>query len=44
MCIKYPCTVCGRSVAKNHKALQCDYCDQWFHLKCNLIDKKLMNS
>ena len=40
MCIKYPCTVCGRSVAKNHKALQCDYCDQWVYIKCNLIDKK----
>ena len=40
MRIKYPCTVCGRSVAKNHKALQCDYCDQWVHIKCNLIDKK----
>ena len=40
MRIKYPCTVCGRSVAKKHKALQCDYCDQWVHIKCNLIDKK----
>ena len=40
MHIKFPCTVCGRSVAKNHKALQCDYCDQWVHIKCNLIDKK----
>ena len=40
MHIKYPCTVCGRSVAKNHKALQCDYCDQWVHIKCNLIEKK----
>ena len=40
MRIKYPCTVCGRSVAKNHKALQCDYCDQWVHIKCNLTDKE----
>ena len=40
MRIKYPSTDCGRSVAKNHKALQCDYCDQWVHIKCNLIDKK----
>ena len=40
MRIKYPCTVCGRSVTQNHKALQCDYCDQWVHIKCNLIDKK----
>ena len=40
MRIKYPCTVCGRSVAKNHKALQCDFCDQWVHIKSNLIDKK----
>ena len=40
MRIKYPCTVCGRSVAKTHKALQCDYCDEWVHIKCNLLDKK----
>ena len=40
MRIKCPCTVCGRSVAKNHKALQRDFCDQWVHIRCNLLDKK----
>ena len=40
MKIKFPCTICKRTVAKNHKALQCNLCDQWIHIKCNLIDKK----
>ena len=40
MKIKCPCLVCGRSLAKNHRALQCDFCDKWVHIKCNLIDKK----
>ena len=40
MKVKCPCLVCGRSVAKNHRALQCDFCDKWVHIKCNLIDKK----
>ena len=38
--IKFPCAICKKTVAKNHKALQCDLCDQWIHIKCNLIDKK----
>ena len=40
MKIKFPCAIFKRTVAKNHKALQCDLCDQWIHIKCNLIDKK----
>ena len=33
--IKYPCSVCGKPVAKNHRALQCDQCDTWVHIKCD---------
>ena len=31
--IKYPCTVCKRSV-ENVKALQSNFCDDWTHRKC----------
>jgi hypothetical protein len=33
--VKYPCSVCEKPVAKNHRALQCDQCDSWVHIKCD---------
>ena len=30
-----PCGKCNRHVAINHKAIQCDVCDKWIHIKCN---------
>ena len=38
MAIKYPCGICSKSVKENQKALQCDICDKWIHLKCNLLN------
>ena len=32
--IRYPCGICGNPVAKNHKAMGCEDCDTWFHIKC----------
>ena len=32
--VKFPCAICSRPVASNHRALQCDYCDFWCHIKC----------
>ena len=44
---KYPCAKCNRNVAKRHKAICCDICDKWIHIKCNLLNfndyKKLQN-
>ena len=34
---KYPCKICSKSVHKNHRALQCDVCDFWVHIKCNKL-------
>ena len=31
---RYPCGICLKPVAKNHKAVKCDYCDLWIHIKC----------
>ena len=34
---KYPCKICNKPVARTHRALQCDECDQWVHIKCGDI-------
>ena len=31
---KYPCTVCGRGVRSNSKAISCDVCEGWTHINC----------
>ena len=31
---KYPCGICEKNVGWNAKAIQCDCCDVWFHVKC----------
>ena len=31
----YPCEVCKKSVLNQHKAICCDHCNQWVHIKCN---------
>lgn len=37
---KYPCTTCNKNVNNNHRAIQCDICDKWIHLKCNFLNSK----
>ena len=32
---KFPCKICNNPVAKNHKAVECDNCGLWVHIKCN---------
>ena len=32
--IKYPAITCQRPVASNHRALGCESCDSWVHIKC----------
>ena len=34
---KYPCKICNKPVAKSHRALQCDECDKWVHIKCGNV-------
>ena len=31
----YPCAVCKKIVLNQHKAICCDHCNQWVHIKCN---------
>ena len=37
--IAHPCCVCKKSVNENHKAIKCDICQLWVHIKCNKLDK-----
>ena len=43
MPIKSPCKICNNPVAKNHKAVQCDKCQLWVHMKCNKINIQTYN-
>ena len=33
--LKFPCSICNKNVLNNQKAIQCDSCDLWCHIKCN---------
>ena len=35
--VSYPCNLCNKPVASTHKALCCDICDNWVHIKCNSV-------
>ena len=32
--VKYPCGICSKPCTVRQKAIACDGCDQWHHLKC----------
>ena len=32
------CAVCNRTVAKNHRAIECSLCNTWVHVKCQKFD------
>ena len=34
---RFPCTICSKGVRKNSKAVSCDICEQWIHIKCARI-------
>ena len=33
--VSYPCTVCEKGVTRASKAVSCDVCNQWTHVKCS---------
>ena len=33
------CKVCLKTVKRYVKAIPCDRCDNWIHIKCNKLDK-----
>ena len=41
---KSACNICLRTVAKNHRAVSCDTCDSWLHIRCEGISPKRYKS
>ena len=41
---KYPCGVCKRTIAKNHRKITCYKCNYRVHIKCNQMDVKTYNN
>ena len=37
MVVEYPCSVCLKCVKTNDRAIYCDICKKWVHIKCNKI-------
>ena len=35
---KFPCRICVKNVHDNDKAVQCDLCELWIHIKCNNLN------
>ena len=35
---EYPCSSCTKNVNKNHRAVLCDSCEMWIHIKCNYLN------
>ena len=44
MVINSPCGICQKAVAKSHKAIECDLCKRWIHIKCNFISNQFYNN
>ena len=40
MVTQFPCKICCKPVATNHKSIKCDKCDIWIHTECNRINKQ----
>ena len=37
--IEFPCGVCSKAVGVRHRAIECDLCNYWIHIKCNKFDQ-----
>ena len=35
---RFPCMICAKSVHDKDKAVQCDLCELWIHIKCNKLN------
>ena len=41
--IKICCNVCSKTIAKNHRIIDCQICNSKVHIKCNKTDVKTYN-
>ncbi len=40
---RYPCGICSKTVGQRMRAVQCDLCNYWNHIKCDEIDVNTYN-
>ena len=40
---KFPCSICNKNVLNNQKAIQCDSCNLWCHIKCDGTSSETYN-
>ena len=43
MPVKFPCKICEKVVAGNHRAVCCDTCNICVHIKCSRINTQTYN-
>ena len=36
--LKFPCNICAKNVQEKDKAVQCDLCELWIHIKCDNLN------
>ena len=36
--VKFPCKICAKDVNDKDKAVHCDLCELWVHIKCNNLN------
>ena len=44
---KFPCRICAKSIRDKDKAVQCDLCELWIHIKCknlNYLDYRYLQN
>ena len=41
MLMFHPCGICTKKVGQRHKAIQCDLCNYWNHIRCDGIEDKV---
>jgi hypothetical protein len=41
--VKNPCGLCAKPVAKNNRAVLCEGCNYWWHIKCGKYFSSLLN-
>ena len=41
---KFPCSICNKNILSNQKAILCDSCNLWCHIKCDGTSKDMYNN
>jgi len=39
--VRFPCGICKKSVTSSHRALLCDTCSCWYHIRCARVSPAL---